>query len=60
LRIDLTLGSSERIKAIPIELGGVRSFILNTKEEEDETLLDEEDIDDSFVEKKKLTTKRKK
>jgi hypothetical protein len=60
LRIDLTLDSSERIKAIPIELGGVRSFILNTKEEEDETLLGEEDEDDSFVEKKKSTTKRKK
>lgn len=60
MRIDLTLDSSERIKAIPIELGGVRSFILNTKEEEDETLLGEEDEDDSFVEKKKSTTKRKK
>jgi hypothetical protein len=50
LRIDLTLDSSERIKAIPIELGGVRSFVLNTKDEGDETLLDEEDVDDSFFE----------
>ena len=60
MRINLTLESSEIIKAIPIELGGVRSFVLNTKEEDDETIMAEEDKDDSFIEKKKSTTKRKK
>ena len=60
MRIDLTLDSSERIKAIPIELGGVRSFVLNTKEEDDETLFEEGEVDDSFVEKKKSTSAKRK
>jgi len=49
LRIDLTIEGESRIKAIPIELGGVRSFLLDKKfkeDDEDETNMGFEAIEE--------------
>jgi hypothetical protein len=50
LRIDLTIDAKLRIKAIPIELGGVRSFLLDSKIDED----DEEDETQDLIEEEKV------
>lgn len=42
MRIDLQIEGQPKIRSIPIELGGVRSFLMENKEDEDETK-DEED-----------------
>ncbi len=40
MRIDLQIEGYQKIHSIPIELGGVRSFLIDFKEDEDETAND--------------------